>query len=99
MKIALLCSFYSLYVFWHAIPPMTQIGIEKRGGFFGQTIGLTFLALIVVAIILFSVAPSPSAITASDSLEKINLPGRISIDVNEMEKATKQLEKLIPKGK
>lgn len=83
--LALLGSFYSIYILWLGIPSQTEVIPMKRPQFLAAFVGI---AIVVNILIGFMVA------TPTDTSYSISSPGgRVEFDSREIEKAAAQFQK------
>ncbi len=95
--LVLLAGIYSLYLFWAGIPVMTSVPQEKRLAYFGASIGVTFLAALILSVVVMSIAPSPAG-SVSMNNEKIDLPGGVSVELDKFQKSMEQLQRALPQN-
>ena len=87
--IAALVGLYGIYIYFQGITPMTGVPEDRRLGFAAGSIVLTILCAIVVYFIVGFIAPWP--------VPEIDISGLVSPEGINLEEATKQLERFMPK--
>ncbi|MCB9029424.1 MAG: YIP1 family protein [Deltaproteobacteria bacterium] len=94
--LGLLCGLYGLYLFYQGIPKIAGV-TEKRVPFFLVTIVALIVTMMIVGLVVAAVSPSmftaPEVVQGTNTL---NLPGGVSIDMNEAQKTAEQLQKMFP---
>jgi hypothetical protein len=89
-----LLGLYSLYLLYTGAPILMRVPAERAGRFTLSLIAVSFVIALVVVAITAAIMPSPGPVTMDQSGGTISLPGGVTLDMDKLDKASKQLDQM-----
>lgn len=94
--IGLILGIYSLYTFWCGIEPMTGVPAASKIVYSVVSIVSYIIVMVILGMLTGGGMAASNMNTMSNNGEKIELPDGVTIDPEEMRKATEQMQKMFP---
>ncbi len=94
--IMLVLGLYSLYIMWCGLDMMMGVSAAKKIPYAVVSIVCCMIVMFVVNMIVATMSGASDIGAMSTSGEKIELPGGVTIDPEQMQKATEQMQKMFP---
>ena len=95
--VSLVLGLYSLYVLFQGFTVLTQVEEAKKVPFFASFVVVGFVVMVIFGGLVAFVGPDAPT-PQMQNLEKIELPGGKTIDVNELQKSMEHLKNSLPKS-
>ena len=89
-----LLGLYSLYLLYTGAPVLMRVPPERAGRFTLSLIAIGFVIALVVLAITAAIMPSRGTVAVEESGGTISLPGGVTLDMDKLDKASKQLEQM-----
>ena len=87
-----LLGLYSLYLLYTGAPVLMRVPPERAGRFTLSLIAIGFVIALVVLAITAAIMPSRGTVAVEESGGTISLPGGVTLDMDKLDTASKQLE-------
>jgi len=94
LHVLALLGLYSLYLIYTGVPVLMRVPAERALAFTGVLIAIGLVIGLVAGALIAAMLPSPGPTTVGKVGGTINLPGGVSLDMDKLDKAAKQLEQM-----
>ena len=94
LHVLALLGLYSLYLIYTGVPVRMRVPAERALAFMGVLIAIGLVIGLLVAALIGALVPVPGPSSVGEVGGKISLPGGVSLDMEKLDKAAKQLEQM-----
>jgi hypothetical protein len=94
LHVLALLGLYSLYLIYTGVPVLMRVPAERALAFTGVLIAIGLVIGLVIAAVIGALVPVPGPSSVGEAGGKISLPGGVSLDMDKLDKAAKQLEQM-----
>lgn len=94
LHVLALLGLYSLYLIYTGVPVVMRVPAERALAFMGVLIAIGLVIGLLVAALIGALVPVPGPSSVGEVGGKISLPGGVSLDMDKLDKAAKQLEQM-----